>query len=102
MGIIRGKYRREFENTLLNKFCRYQTVGPENPLFHELLVCFKERTELPFLINTSLNPEGEPIIASPEQLIDNFEAMRLDAAILEDLLIQRIPGPGTVSPPIPS
>jgi carbamoyltransferase len=87
MGIIREKYRREFENTLLNNFCRYQTVGTENPLFHQLLVRFQERTGLPFLINTSLNPEGEPIIASPGQLVDNFEAMGLDAAILEDLLI---------------
>ncbi|MDA2935345.1 hypothetical protein MYX82_13535, partial [Acidobacteria bacterium AH-259-D05] len=64
MGVIRGKYRREFENTLLNNFCRYQTVGPENPLLQKLLVLFRERTGLPFLINTSLNPESEPIIES--------------------------------------
>ncbi|MEE8349860.1 MAG: carbamoyltransferase C-terminal domain-containing protein [Acidobacteriota bacterium] len=88
MGIIRERYRPEFENTLLNDFCRYQTVGPENPLFHRLLVCFLERTGLPFLINTSLNPEGEPIIATPQQLIDNFEAMGLDSAILGDLQIE--------------
>jgi carbamoyltransferase len=88
MGVIRDQYLREFDNTLLNNFCRYQTVGPENPLFRKLLRCFRERTGLPFLINTSLNPEGEPIIASPQQFIDNFEAMGLDAAILEDLLIQ--------------
>lgn len=87
MGVIREKYHREFENTMLNNFCRYQTVGPENPLFRKLLMCFRERTDLPFLINTSLNPEGEPIIASPQQLVDNFDAMGLDAAILEDLLI---------------
>ena len=87
MGVIRGKYRREFENSLLNNFCRYQTVGPENPLFHRLLTGFRERVGLPFLINTSLNPEGEPIIASPRQLVDHFAAMGLDAAILEDLLI---------------
>ncbi|MEE8349469.1 MAG: carbamoyltransferase C-terminal domain-containing protein, partial [Acidobacteriota bacterium] len=87
MGIIRERYHPEFENTLLNDFCRYQTVGPENPLFRNLLVHFKKQSGLPFLINTSLNPEGEPIIATPQQLIDNFETMGLDAAILGDLQI---------------
>lgn len=91
MGTIRGKCRRQFENVLLNNYCRYQTVGPENPLLHKLLVQFRERTGLLFLINTSLNPEGEPIVESPEQLIDSFEQMHLDAAILQDILIE---GPG--------
>ncbi len=86
MGTIRGKYRREFEKVLLNNYCRYQTVGPENPLLHKLLLTFREKTGLPFLINTSLNSEGEPILESPQQLIENFEKMRLDAAILENLV----------------
>ncbi len=85
MGTIRGKYRREFEKVLLNNYCRYQTVGPENPLLHELLLAFREKANLPFLINTSLNSQGEPIVESPQQLIENFEKMRLDAAIVEDL-----------------
>jgi carbamoyltransferase len=86
MGRIRGKYRREFEKVLLNNYCRYQTVGPENPLLHRLLLAFREKTNLPFLINTSLNSEGEPIVESPQQLVENFKTMRLDAAIVEDLI----------------
>ena len=88
MGRIRGKYRREFENVILNNYCRYQTVGPDNTLFHNLLLRFRERTGLPFLINTSLNPEGEPIIESPQQLIDHFERMHLDAALLNNILVR--------------
>lgn len=87
MGKIHGRYRREFENVLLNNYCRYQTVGPENASLYRLLVQFQAKTGLPFLINTSLNPEGEPIVQSPEELIRHFEAMRLDAAILEDILV---------------
>ena len=86
MGIIHGKYRRQFENLLLNSYCRYQTVGQENPLLQKLLLGFQEKVQLPFLINTSLNPEGEPIMESPHQLIDNFEKMQLDAAIVENLV----------------
>ncbi len=87
MGRIRGKYKHEFENVLLNNYCRYQTVGPENLLLYELLTRFREKTGLPFLINTSLNPEGEPIIESPEQLIQHFTRMHLDAAIIGDFLV---------------
>lgn len=88
MGTIRGKHRRHFENVLLNNYCRYQTVGPENPDFQKLLRRFLEETGLPFVINTSLNPEGEPIVESPRQLLDHFERMHLDAAIVEGSLIQ--------------
>ena len=88
MGRIRGRYRRDFENILLNNYCRYQTVGPENPLLYDLLGRFQERTGVPFLINTSLNREGEPIIESPQQLLDGFDQLHLDAAILNDALVQ--------------
>ncbi len=89
MGTIRRKHRREFETILLNNYCRYQTIGSEDSLMRQLLTRFREQTGLPFLINTSLNPEGEPIVESPEQLLNNFDKMHLDAAIIEDLLIVR-------------
>ena len=91
MGTIRRKHRREFEAILLNNYCRYQTVGPEDSLMRQLLTQFREQTGLPFLINTSLNPEGEPIVESPEQLLNNFDKMQLDTAIIEDLLIVKPP-----------
>lgn len=90
MGTLRTRNRREVENVLLNNYCRYQTVGTENPLLRELLTRFQERTGSPFLINTSLNPEGEPIIECPGQVVEHFNRMRLDAALVEDLLIERV------------
>ncbi len=87
MGRLKGKHRREFENVTLNNYCRYQTVGAENPLLRELLLRFKEKSRLPFLINTSLNVEGEPVTESPRQLIADIGRMRLDAAIIGDYLV---------------
>ena len=89
MGRIRGKYRREFETILLNNYCRYQTVGPENTTFYRLLRRFQECTGLPFLINTSLNLEGEPIIESPQELMDAFDQLHLGAAVLNDLFVRK-------------
>ncbi len=87
MGTIRGRHRRSFEGALLNNRCRYQSVGAENPKLKELLEKFRERTGLPFLINTSLNPEGEPIVESPQHFVDGLERLHLDAAILGDLQV---------------
>ena len=89
MGRLRGRHRREFENVILNNYCRYQTVGPENPLLHKVLVRFQEVAGLPFLINTSLNVEGEPVTESPEVLLQQFDTMNLDAAILDNILLLR-------------
>ncbi|MFB3904169.1 MAG: carbamoyltransferase [Acidobacteriota bacterium] len=89
MGRLRGRHRREFENVILNNYCRYQTVGPENPLLHKVLVRFQEAAGLPFLINTSLNVEGEPVTESPEVLLKQFDTMNLDAAILDNILLLR-------------
>ncbi len=89
MGRLRGRHRREFENVILNNYCRYQTVGPENPLLQKVLTRFKEVTGLPFLINTSLNVEGEPVTESPEVLLKQFDTMNLDAAILGKILLLR-------------
>jgi carbamoyltransferase len=91
MGRLKGKYRREFENALLNDYCRYQTVRPEQKPLHGLLTRFQERTGLPFLINTSLNPEGEPIIESPQQLLDNFDKMRVDGALINEVFVPSQP-----------
>ncbi len=89
MGRLRGRHRREFENVILNNYCRYQTVGPENPLLQQVLVRFKEVAGLPFLINTSLNVEGEPVTESPDVLLKQFDTMNLDAAILNNILLLR-------------
>jgi len=89
MGRLRGRHRREFESVILNNYCRYQTVGPENPLLQKVLLRFKEVAGLPFLINTSLNVEGEPVTESPEVLLKQFDTMNLDAAILNNILLLR-------------
>ncbi len=88
MGTIRGKRRREFESAVLNNRCRYQTVGEENPLFLRLLSRFREKTGLPFLINTSLNPEGEPIVDSPAHFLEVLDSLPLDAAFLGDFRVE--------------
>jgi carbamoyltransferase len=88
MDQIRSRHRQSFEGVLLNNYCRYQTVNAENGLFHSLLAKFDEQTGQPFLINTSLNAEGSPIIASPRALAESLDTLGLDALLAENLYVE--------------
>ena len=45
-----------------NNTCRIQTVSPtQNKCFYELLSAFNQKTNVPILLNTSLNLAGEPL-----------------------------------------
>ena len=57
---------------------RVQTVSREgNALFYNLITAFAERTDVPMLLNTSLN-SGEPIVCKPLEAINLFQRTRLD------------------------
>ena len=58
---------------------RLQSVSrEENPLYHELIRAFDQKTGIPVLLNTSFN-ENEPIVCQPEEAIDCFKRTRMDA-----------------------
>lgn len=102
MGKVKYEARPRLERILLNDYCRYQSVGdPENPL-HAVLKALERRTGLPFLINTSLNREGEPILATPSQLIQELDQLHVDAAIINRFLVPCCGGSGNGNEKVPN
>jgi len=68
--------------------CRVQTVTPEwNAEFYQLISCFKQKTGVGILLNTSLNKKGMPIVETPEQAIDLFFSGAMDALVLENFIL---------------
>lgn len=59
----------------------------KNPLLHDILTRFQEKTGSPALINTSFNMHEEPIVCSPSDAMKTFKAARLDALFFSDCLI---------------
>ena len=48
--------------THIDNTCRPQTVTPnQNPAFYKLLDSFEKETNVPILLNTSLNVAGKPM-----------------------------------------
>lgn len=66
----------------LDDTCRVQTVGAENPLLHKAVECFKQKSGVPILCNTSLNDKGEPIIDTIDQALNFVLRKHIDIAYI--------------------
>ena len=70
---------------------RLQTVSASaNPTYHALISAFQTRTGTPILLNTSFN-ENEPIVDTPEQAFACFHRTRMDAVVIGNTVVQRVP-----------
>lgn len=69
---------------------RIQSVHADtNPLYHELLRRFGERTGCPVLINTSFNVRGEPIVCTPEDAFRCFMGTELDLLAVGNCVLRK-------------
>lgn len=67
---------------------RVQTVSKEtNPLYYELISEFHKITDVPVLLNTSMNIRGEPIVNTLEQAYGMLENTEMDYLVIENYLI---------------
>lgn len=61
----------------------------QNPTYYRLIKHFSDITGTPVLLNTSFNDNGEPIVESPKNAIDDFFSMGLDLLVLEDVVLSK-------------
>lgn len=77
--------------------CRIQTVSPEDGVYHRLLTAFSDVTGIPFLLNTSFNIAGEPIVENPDQAVRDFLNTPLDGLVIGNFLAVKASGTGRAS-----
>jgi carbamoyltransferase len=69
---------------------RIQTVdATDNPLMHRCIASFEERTDLPVIVNTSLNTAGRPMVDDPRDALECFGSAPIDALALGPFLVRR-------------
>lgn len=69
---------------------RIQTVHKDtNPLYHETIAAFHEKTGCPVIVNTSFNVRGEPIVMSPEHAYLCFMRTEMDYLVLGPFLLDK-------------
>lgn len=70
------QYTYKYQNQELKDIChvdmtsRIQTVDENNYNFYQLLLEWKKKTGLPYLINTSLNIKGQPIVNDEGDILE--------------------------------
>ena len=73
---------------------RIQTLQREhNPLYHDLVCAFHQRSGLPMVLNTSFNIKGEPIVESADDAVRHFLDSDLDLLFIGDRCVQKRPFP---------
>lgn len=69
---------------------RLQTVDKSiSPRYYALIDCFRMKTGIPILLNTSFN-ENEPIVNNPTEALACYLRTNMDMLIMENILIQRV------------
>ena len=60
-----------------------------NEKFYSLIEEFEKITDIPVLLNTSFNLNGEPIVMKPEHAIRTFYTCGLDKLVIGSFLISK-------------
>jgi carbamoyltransferase len=69
---------------------RVQTINArQDPLYHDLIQTFFQRTGCPVMINTSMNVRGEPIVNTPEDAYLCFMRTHMDALAVGPFLLRK-------------
>ncbi|MBI4677501.1 MAG: 4Fe-4S dicluster domain-containing protein [Elusimicrobia bacterium] len=53
-----------------------------SPLYHRLISEFDRLTGVPMVLNTSFNRKGEPLVCAPQEAVEAFKEMGLDALVI--------------------
>jgi carbamoyltransferase len=82
---VRPERRLEAQSVVhVDGTCRVQTVARDrDPIYYDLISEFASQTGLPFILNTSFNGKGEPIVESPADAVASAIDMNLDALYLD-------------------
>lgn len=69
---------------------RVQTVHADtNPLYHDLIRRFSDKTGCPVLVNTSFNVRGEPIVNTPEDAFRCFMGCEIETLVVGGCLLEK-------------
>ena len=68
---------------------RIQTVcESDNRTLYVLLKMFFEKTDIPMLLNTSFNIDGEPIVETPSDAVKTFKKSNIDILVMGDIYVR--------------
>ena len=92
---ITSKVQKEWKNKIpgvvhVDGTARVQTVDEkQNKVFYSIIKEFKNKTNIPVIVNTSFNIKGEPIVETPLDAIRTFFSCGLDELYIGNYLVKK-------------
>ena len=88
---IRNEYRDKIPAvTHVDGSGRLQTVKQEhNEMFYKIIKEFEKITDIPLILNTSFNINGEPIVLSPDDALNTFFNSGLEHLFLGNFYVKK-------------
>lgn len=85
---VKEEYRAKIPAvTHVDNTARVQSVkSNEEPFVYNLLKEFKKVKGVPVLLNTSFNVAGEPVVETPEDVIQTFLKTEIDAVVIDNYI----------------
>jgi carbamoyltransferase len=68
---------------------RIQTVDISQPLLHDTITRFAEKTGVPVIVNTSFNTVGRPMVDSPRDALECFGSSPIDLLAIGPYVVRR-------------
>lgn len=66
--------------------CRLQTMKrDDNPHYYDIIKCFKDKTGVPLLLNTSFNLAGDPLVETLEDALDTMRRSKINYMYLPEI-----------------
>ena len=73
----------------IDNTCRFQSVSVDNKDFYKLIKEFYKQTNIPMLLNTSLNINGKPIAGSKRDALEILYGTDVDVLVYGDEIIAK-------------
>ena len=86
---VKPRWRKKIPAvTHVDNTARVQTVSKKiHSKFYKLIMEFSKQTNIPLLVNTSFNLNGEPIVCSPNDAIRTFFSCGLDVLVIGEFAV---------------
>lgn len=76
--------------THVDNTARMQTVKRDtNPEFYDIISNFGDITNIPMVLNTSLNGDGEPVLETPEEGMEFFKSKEIDMMVINGDIFEK-------------
>lgn len=88
---VRDEWRKRIPAVVhVDGTARIQTVdAATEPVLAAMLAAFERRTELPVVVNTSLNTAGRPMVDTPREALELFGSAPVDLLVLGPFAVHR-------------